>query len=64
MHERQIAHVGFDQFQHANVGRHPRERAKPDDQDRALEIARRLRRLFSGNLVEVLKAGGAASAVL
>ena len=42
MDERQIAHVGFDQLEHADVGRNPRQGAEAEDQDRSLDVARRL----------------------
>ena len=36
--ERQVAQVGLDQLQHADVGRHPRQRAEADQQQDSLDV--------------------------
>ena len=39
MDEREIAEVGLDQLEHADIGCHPRQRAQPDDQEQPPRIA-------------------------
>ena len=41
MDEGQVAHVGFDQLEHADVGRDPRQDAETGDEHELLDIARR-----------------------
>ena len=39
MDEGQVAEVGLDQLEHADVGRNPRQRAEADDEEQALGVA-------------------------
>ena len=41
MDEGKVAHVGFDQLEHADVGRDPRQDAETGDEHELLDIARR-----------------------
>ncbi len=40
MDEGQDAHVGFDELEHADVGRNPRQDAEPGDEHELLHVAR------------------------
>ena len=35
----EVAEVGLDQLEHADVGRHPRQRAEADDEEQPLGVA-------------------------
>ncbi len=42
MDERQDAHVGFDELEHADISRNPRQDAEPGDEHELLHVARGL----------------------
>ena len=57
--QRQVAHVGLDQLEHADIGRDPRQRAESDDQEQLFRVPPRA--FYAQRLVMVVVLVGAAT---